>query len=78
MMPKSHQSPSIQSEGLISSMQTNCVVIVKMLVAQSGPTKERQNFQTDENNNKNNVSDLGDKKCKCGKEMCNSIFITGL
>ena len=30
------------------------------------------------NNNKNNISDLGDKKCKCGNEMCNSIFITGL
>ena len=39
--------------------------------------KQRQSFQTGGKKN-NNVSDLGNKKCKCANEMCFTVFITGL
>ena len=39
--------------------------------------KKKKKFSKWRKNN-NNVSDLGDNKCKCANEMCLSIFITGL
>ena len=47
------------------------------IAGQSGSIKQRWSFQTT-GLNINNVSDLGDKKCKCANEMCLSVFVTDL